>query len=528
MDKFLEGMKNINNLTFTENGAVAFKSTKNAVLDAFSKLGAMKNSTDQEIIDTFFAAFKENKEQAMRLLFYVRDIRGGQGMRRVFRVIMQFLAKTYPEYVINNLDNFLYFGRGDDLFCLFDTPCEKDMLMYVREALTEDLIKIDAGYDCSLLGKWMPSCNTSSKETRALAKRFIDYLEVTPAQYRKMLSTLRRAINIVEAKMSTNEWQSIDFAKLPAKAQILYRNAFVNRCTDAYINYLKAVAAGEATINAASLFPVDIIQKVHELYMLNRYNYRKAKNNLIANRCLYNAMWEALPNYLKDTNETAICMCDTSGSMDGIPLIVALSLGIYCADKCVGPFKNHFITFDYKPTLQELKGEDIFEKVSSIREINVANTNFEAALQLILNTAIKNNLKQEEIPSKLYVISDMQFDNATGQYSYSWGKPTDVIYKPFMQTMKEKFAAAGYTMPAIVYWNVKNSTCGMFHETIDGEDCCMVSGYSPSLFKAVIDGTEYIKEVNKETGNIEVKQKLDPIKVMEAAIMAERYDRVWF
>lgn len=519
---FLNALKEADNFTFTENGAVALKSTGNSVLDAFGSLAAMKDSSDTDILNTFYRAFFADKELAMRLLFYVRDIRGGQGMRRIFRVIVRNLAFTKPELVINNFDNFLFFGRGDDLLCLFDTPVEADMMGYVCGVLNDDLKSVDAGNGCTLLAKWMPSINTSSNEARRLANKFIRYLGISSKQYRQMLSKLRAEIGIVEKYMSANEWDKINFEKLPAKAAMIYSDAFMKHVIDNYMDYLKAVAAGDAKVNAASLFPVDIIHTVMEKGNIDCWCGRTAKETL-KDRLLYNAMWEALPNYFGDTEETGICVVDTSGSMSGIPLEVALSLGMYCADKAKGPFANHFITFSDRPALQEVVGDNIFEKVRNMITADWSgSTDIEAVFDLILTTAKANNLKQEDLPSKLYIISDMQFNEASG-CSRSYGVRKKIT---FMDSMKQKFADAGYIMPAIVYWNVRASKCGMFQQKVDGEDCCMVSGYSASLFKSVIEGTEFVEETTYD-GKTVIKQKIDPMNVMLTTLNNERYDRVY-
>ena len=511
MNKFLAELKEIQNFTTTENGAVAFRSTGNAMLDAFGSLGAMKDSSVESILKTFDLAFNENPEMAMKLLFYIRDVRGGQGMRRVFRVIITHLAYTHPELVVANLENILFFGRGDDYLCLLDTPVEKAVIEYIYRVVSDDLALIAHGQPCSLLGKWLPSENASSMETKRYANKLIKGLKLTPKQYRKMLTTLRRNIGIVETYMSKNEWDKIAFSKVPSRASMIYSDAFQKHCLDEYIQYLKDVAEGKATINAGALFPVDIIHKSLEIGWGN-------KN--IKDRYLLEGMWNALPNYLEGLNETGICVVDTSGSMYGTPLEVALSLGIYCADKCNGPFKNHFLTFSSRPHLQEIVGETIVDKVANMERAGwEMNTNIEAVFNLILDTAIRNNLKQEDLPSKLYIISDMQFDtciHVDERHKFSG---------TFMDAMESKFAEHGYILPAIVYWNVRASNCGMFQKKFGDHNCCMVSGYSPSLFKSVIEGTDYIEE-QKEDGTKITKQVIDPMTVMERTLNNERYDRV--
>lgn len=517
---FLNALKEIDNFTTTENGAITLKSTQNALLDAFGSLGAMKDSAPNDIMDTFSKAFFYNKELAMRLLFYIRDVRGGQGMRRVFRICLRWLAINYPELVVKNLDNVLFFGRGDDYLCLFDTPVEQKMVECVRNTLEEDIDVYNAGGYPSMLAKWMPSENTSSAITRKYAKKFMKALGLSAKVYRKLLSKLRQRIGIVETLMSQNRWEEIQFDKLPSKASLIYTDAFVRHEQDRYIQYLKNLAKGNAKVNAGALFPVDIIHKVFKDF--DMYSNTNSSNKL-SKRYLYDAMWKALPNYFGDSEETGLCVVDTSGSMEGTPMEVAISLGMYCADKAKGPFKDHFITFSSQPKLQKIVGKDIVEKVQGMHSAGWGyNTNLEAVFDLILKTAIYNKLPQEDLPSKLYIISDMQFDSATGVYDWRCGKYET---HTFMWSMEEKFRRAGYSLPNIVYWNVRQSDCGMFQDTFQGKNCCMVSGYSPSLFRDVIAGTEYVETVN-EDGKKVVEEKLDPITIMMTALNNERYDRV--
>ena len=502
-EDFLNALKAENNITETENGAIAYKSTLNACLDAFSLLGTMHKSEESEIINIFDKALIENQKMAMRLLFYIRDVRGGQGARRVFRVIMKHLAYTNPKLVIENRYNFAEFGRYDDLLCLLDTPLRKEISDFLRFCVVSDFINIIDGDTLSLVGKWLPSENASSKESKRYARMLMEDWGVTPKGYRQMLVTLRQKLNVVETNMSKKEWDKIKFDDVPSKASLLYRNTFYRHSPDNYIKFLKDVAAGRTKVNAATLFPVDIVKKIN--------NERLEESE----RKLYDAMWKALPDYYEGKEETGICVVDTSGSMwDGTSLEVALSLGLYCADKCKGPFKNHFITFSSHPTLQKITGYDICDKICGMRRADWgSDTNIEAVFDLLLNTAIDNNCKQSDIPSKIYIISDMQFNEAT----YYHKKET------YMEGLRKKWAKYRYELPSIVYWNVRASKSGgMFQTTYNGINCCIVGGYSPSLFRDVINGT--IVEVNEKG---EKKEKLDPLTVMYKTLMSERYNCVF-
>lgn len=501
MTNFTNLLENELNYTVTENGAIALRSTKSGLLDAFSTLATFRETDEDTIIKTFNLAYAENKELAMKLLFYVRDIRGGQGERRVFRVIMNYLAKNKPEVVIKNLDNFAFYGRYDDLLCLLDTPVEREVIGLIKETLKADVKSVNNGGAPSLMAKWLPSANNGVKNTRNVALKIVNGLNMSERTYRKTLSKLRRALDLVEIKIAENRYEEIDFSKLPSKAQMIYRELFMRKAQERYLVYLKELMTGKAKINAGTLIPVDIVSKIID------------KNPSLAERYLYEAMWQNLPNYFEGRNETGLCVVDVSGSMYGTPMAVAVSLGLYCADKCNGPFKNRFITFSHNPELVKVQGEDIVDKVRNAQHADWGmNTNFNKVLEIILDTAIKNNCSQEEIPNKLYVISDMQFDDAEGSNTLhrDWAK---------------KFAEHGYEMPAIVYWNVRTSNCGMFHEDKNGINVAMVGGYSPVLFKNVIDGTQY-EEVVDEKGETVVKQKIDPVMVMLTTLQSERYDRV--
>ena len=498
---FTDLLEDALNYTETENGAVALKSTKSGLLDAFSTLATMRDEDENKIIKTFNLAFAENKELAMKLLFYVRDIRGGQGERRVFRVIMNYLAKNKPEVVIKNLDNFAFYGRYDDLLCLLDTPVERYVLGLIKDTLEADVKSVDNGGVPSLMAKWLPSVN-GTKNTRKVALKIVNGLNMSEREYRKTLSKLRKALDIVETKLCEKRYEDIDFSKLPSKAQMIYRELFMRHAEERYTEYLKQLCEGKAKINAGTLLPVDIVSKI--------LNERVS----LANRYLYDAMWRNLPNYFEGRNETGLCVVDVSGSMSGTPMEVAISLGLYCADKSKGVFKNSFITFSEYPELVKVQGEDIVDKVRNMQNADWGyNTDFNKVLQLILDTAIKNNCSQSDLPNKLYVISDMQFDHANGS--------GNTLHRDWAK----KFAEHGYEMPAIVYWNVRTSNCGMFQEDKNGTNVAMVSGYSPVLFKNVIDGTEYVETVN-EKGEKVVKQQIDPVTVMLTTLQNERYDRV--
>lgn len=521
MNKLIKELKTVQNQTFTENGAGAFKSTLNACLDAFGTLGAVREWSEDEVINCFKKAFHEDRETALRLLFYVRDVRGGLGERKTFRVLLTWLANEYPDIVEKEIwaGNILEYGRGDDLLCLLDTPIRKMVIDYIDAILAEDSRDARKGKPTSMLAKWLPSENASSPITKRYARIIRKGIDLTPKEYRQILSAIRKNLKIVETYMSANKWEDIDYEKVPAKAGMNYARAFYRHDEAGYEKYLDKVAEGEASINAKTLFPYEIVKKVME-------------TNSTLDKKVANFLWESLPNYLEGKDETGICVVDTSGSMQGEPIQVAISLGLYHADKCRGPFHNHFITFSAYPYLQEVKGTTLAEKVDNMHNADWGcNTNLEAVFDLILETAKNADCSQADMPTKLYIISDMQFDEARDEHDYSWS-PWNLQKNhnsPFMEIMKHKYTEAGYIMPTIVYWNVRSSHAGMFQDTFEGENCCFVSGNSPTLFKAVMEGTTYEEvTVVAEDGSevIMTEQTVDPMEVMYKALYNPRYDRV--
>jgi len=503
MSKLLNGIKDQLNYTATENGAIAVKSTKNHIVDLFAQIGAMRTRSDKDIAKEFELAFKEDKLLATKMAFYARDIRGGLGERHTFRVILKYLANNQLDVLLLNLDQIAEYGRWDDLFVLFDTPAETAMLTLIKKQIKEDMI---AEYP-TLLAKWMPSENASSKLSKNRAIKIAKFLNMTPRQYRKTLSMLRKQIDIVETKISSKEWQSVDYSKLPSKAAMQYRQAFLRHDAERYQAYLnelkKPVEEREngVKVNADTLFPYDIVKKV--IIDCGWQWNRNKKDGAYKN--LYNAQWDALPNFLEDDDTDSICMVDTSGSMtcnDMLPISSAIALGIYAAQHNKGRFKNHFITFSNHPKLVELTEDNLWDNICNIKSI-IQNTNVEAAFDLILNTAITEGLSQEDLPSRITIISDMEFDSATSQ---GW-RDTSSKKETLMKIIAKKYEAAGYTMPRLIFWNVcaRNK---QFPMTIE-HGIQFVSGHSPAIFEAITKG-----------------QYLDPIDLVMQTLNKPRYDAI--
>ncbi len=462
----LQYLKQESNKAFTENGAATYGSTLSDCLDMFAVIGALRHASEERIVSVFMRAYAENKDIAMKLLFFARDIRDGLGERRVFRIILNKLAHISPKTVRKNLNYIAEYGRFDDLMVLFGTPLEKDMLQHIKTQLYKDIAEMEKGGEVSLFAKWLPSVNTSNADAVRTAKKIARYLDLNDAAYRKILAKLRAHIRIIENNLRERDY-TFDYEKQASKAMFKYRSAFMRNDGERYGKYLENVQAGRVKLNTRTLAPYEIITPFFK---------KVASDDEIR---AIDATWNALPDYTSDEN--AIAVIDGSGSMyaccDPIPATVAFSLGIYFAERNKGAFGNHFITFSQNPKLVEIKGENILEKVRYCHNYNeVANTNIQKVFELILNAAKNNNVPQSELPQKLYIISDMDFDCCAEDASI-----TNFEYA------KKLFEDAGYKLPQVVFWNVASRNR---HQpvTANEQGVMLVSGCTPKIFSMIASG----------------------------------------
>ena len=485
MNTLLNGMKNASNYKLTENGGITHKTTNSDLLDMFAMGAAMRNRSDEDVILMFQKAFAENAELAMKMLFYIRDVRGGQGERRFFRTVMSWAAtrKDTRESVRKNIQYFPEFGRWDDLYCLVGTPLEKDALSFMKEQLALDV-------QCktpSLLAKWLKSENASSGETHRLADITRRSFGMTHREYRKTLSILRARINVLEVLMSANRWDEIEFDKIPSKAGLIYKNAFARRDI-IKAKYEKFAKDENTKVNATTLYPYEVVEKAIQLMNSGHYWGRHGVALDNVDRLMINKYWDNLADYFNGAQLNALCMVDTSGSMSGTPINVATALGLYCAEKAGGPFANHYISFSSRPQLIETEGVDFCDKVDRIVRTNLCeNTNIEAAFDMVLNTARANHVAQKDMPEYILVISDMEFDQATGNYWRRNGSGmTTANAETVMETIEQKWDGYGYKMPKLIYWNVDARQANI--PMIGNHNVSYVSGFSPSIFKSIITG----------------------------------------
>jgi hypothetical protein len=444
----------------TSNCMQALNTTMSANADLFFQIGAMRLKNEQDKLVAFQRAFEENAEVALRITLYSRDILQGQGERSTPKTMWKWLSNNHSAVLKQNLHQIPLLGYWKDLLDLFNTPLEQDVLALIAKGLSEKN---------GLTAKWMPRKGEDANKIRK-------YLNLSPKDYRRTLVDLTK---VVETQMCARDWTAINYSHVPSKAAKIYRKAFKKRDESRYAEFLTKVEKGEEKINSKALHPHEIISQY----------YSSAQDD----RTL-EAQWKALPNYLEGSVESFLPVCDTSGSMSGLPIQVCIALGIYLSEKNNGPFKDAFITFSTNPQLQVLRGDTLLAK---IRQLHVADwggsTDISKVFTLILRTAIVNNLTQKQMPSNILIMSDMQFNTCSDNSNSS-----------AFAIIKREYETAGYNVPKLVFWNLNAS--GSFPVSFNQDGVALVSGFSPSIMTQLLKG-----------------ENLSPEGLMLKTVMSDRY-----
>lgn len=457
---FSDVMREESKWTKTENGADAKNTTDSALLDMFATIGAMRTRSEDEIVKKFELAFQEDSLGAMRCLFYARDIHGGLGERRVFRVLLTYIANKHTEELRKNIDKIPEYGRWDDVYSLVGTKLEDNMWDDVKYQLLKDKVLMKNEESSSLLAKCLKKADASSPNTRKLGIYTAKKLGMSVYDYKRLCNRLRKHIDVVEQRMSARQWDTINYPAVPSRAMMNYRKAFARHDQERFEEYINKVSSGEQKINAATLYPYDIVEKI-------LYHSENSK--------VLEAQWDNLPNYV-DGDVNAVVMADVSGSMYGRPMATSIGLAMYFAERNKGAYHNLFMTFSGRPKFVEIKGNTITQKINFISRASwQMNTDLEAALMKILDVAIENHCSQEEMPKSLIIISDMEIDCCTNQ------KHRENFYDYVSRVYKEH----GYKIPNVVFWNV-NSRHDVFLADKNRKGVQLVSGQSVSTFKNLI------------------------------------------
>ena len=488
------------NMSVTENGALGFRTSGKYLLDMNFKVASMRNMTFGQIKNMFSLAYTEDPRLAIIWLFYVRDIREGLGERRLFRCILpEVLKDIKEENAYKLIDLISEFGRFDDLYCIVEEcPQYIDYVAKLfKNQLSSDIDNMEAGKSISLLAKWLKSEKASSKQSRELAFKTMKMLNLSPRKYRKLLSKMRAYLNVVEVKMTANDWVEIKYDQVPSKASLNYKQAFIKHDKDRYESFIDMVNKGEKKINASTLYPHEIV---------NKYTNGKEYLNKDSEDATLEALWKNLPDTVNKDSKTLV-VADGSGSMtwarigntNTTPLDVANALAIYFAERASGPYQNKYITFSSNPKFVDFTNcKSLRDKIGyALRHDECSNTNIEKVFKLILDTAIKNKCKQEDIPENILILSDMEFDSQV--------QPSK--QEALFVAIAEEYEANGYKLPRLIFWNLASRTQTI--PLIQNEfGVVLVSGFSSNIISMIMNG------------------ETDPYKCLVKTLESDRYKKI--
>lgn len=451
----------------TENGAVTYNAHNDPVLSVFGHGGALRGQEERRILNFINDALNTDFNLALRAIFHIGDIRGGQGERQFMRYAVKQLATLYPNKV--NATQLLLaieeYSRFDVILELLDTPLETQLGVFISERLEKDL---KTEYP-SLLAKWLPSANSRNTSTRNKGRKIAKLIGVTEKEYRKTLSKLRKQIGIVETLVTEGRWGEIELDKVPGVAlkrySTLFNEKIPTKMEDFFAEAERALEAGEkSNLKTNTLYPHDILSDVFSR------NIDSKQGDLL---------WKSLPDYVK--GHGVLSVIDASASMGsferkGSPMNIAMSLGLYTSERLSDAFKDHYINFNDAHNTKMLKfiGNDLLSKCNSLNRRDWGwSTDVQAVFDLVLRTATKNNLTQEDMPKSIVIFSDMEFN--------SCGENTNLV------EAQRKFADAGYVLPNLVFWNVESRN-DQSPVQADSSGAVLVSGYSPVTLQFVLSG----------------------------------------
>ena len=503
MSEFQQTLNRVNNFQQTENGATGYSTSGQNLVDLNFVVPSRHKNVSPVELEKFVQALNEDTVLAVKWLFYLRDVREGLGERDSFIKLFKTLWLADPVSAGKVVKLIPEYGRWKDVIdILAEFPNENDLTetiyLLIENQLREDCVNLTEDKSVSLLAKWLPSINASGK-SRKLAKRICNKLGLTFENYRKVLSSLRKYLDVTEVKTCGGKWNEIDYNKVSSNANARYLNSFIRHDPERRQKYLDALSSPVSTgavMHAKNLYP-------HEVYAKYRGFNPDVDQGI-------EALWNNLKNIENVGN--LLVVCDGSGSMEtriagsSIEAIdVSRALGIFFSERCTGEFKDKIIEFSSTPQYIDLSNcKTLLDKKKVMFQYDdCSNTNLEKVFDLLLWTAVKHNIPQSDLPQNILIISDMEFDMATTirhcSHDYVMSQ-----YQTLFETIKEKWIKAGYTMPGIIFWNVNSRTQTI---PVKANECgvILVSGYSPNIVKMILSG------------------KVDPYESLKSILNSDRY-----
>lgn len=482
LKKEQEVWKLLSNLTTTENGEVAFKSTGDKNLDLFGTVN--RDVQVDTLVSKFVDAWNENPEYAIKVLLNFRDVREGKGEKLISKIMLLVIKVVHPDIYEKLVPLFVEVGCWKDMLFLYEMGLYYGVDSQVEiSAMAKQLVEDQKNDHPSLCAKWAPTEGCHFDRKTRVAKKLMHELKLKPKEYRKMLTDLRAKIKLVETQLSQRKSSEINFSAVPSRAHMLYKKAFLRgknaegeesaertELKERYEKYLADLKTGKEKANFKGVMPHEIVK---ELLMSNGQNTE-----------LSESQWNSIRNKIAELSvfDRCVSIVDVSGSMESggrgdatpRPVDVAVALGILVSECSKGPFQHKMFTFHERPTLMDFsKSANLYQKILDVKRMPWGgNTDIEAVFDKILDTGRLANLSQEQMPDRLFIFTDMQFDEVSGSRLKTFDK------------IKDKFAKHGYKMPQIICWNLRSVDNVIF--TKDDKDVCMLSGFSTPILKAFL------------------------------------------
>jgi hypothetical protein len=461
-------------MIINEKGACSLATTNNACVDLFFKM-TQDLYQNPNFVEWIEKSWEESPLDTMKIIFQSRDCRGGKGTKKTFINAMKHLSYEHPDWVEENMAIIPTFGRYKDWIELINDNTIDQIIYLICKQLNEDITNMKEGKPISLLAKWIPSekkkFNKKNYITKLITKQLYEEYEKEPyKRFRKeYLTPLRYYLKIVENYMCLNRWEEIDFSIVPSCAMNRLKKAFQKHTPEKFADWLNAVKEGRSKINASQLQP-------HELtkHYINGGEYDE----------VVELQWQQIVENTSKLGsfEDSIVLSDVSGSMNGVPMEVSIALGILISSLTAEPFRNIVIPFDTNPSMHIIPNSytTLQQKVESMKEVLWGGTtDLYKVFELILNRARQYGLSPEQMPKRLYILSDMQFDSAI-----------DCDTKTVFESIEDMYSKTIYTRPDIIFWNLRSDTTFDFPVCDNQKGVATISGFSPSILKNILNGDE--------------------------------------
>lgn len=483
---------------------------------------SVRGLTDDRLEEYLTRASKESLVDTFLIAFHIRDCRGGKGERELGRKCLRWLSR-HAQHFRAVIEFLAEYGRWDDYILLLrklaqplgkkkgetkeivsaatgpfagieNASLAQNMIRLLAGQLKKDLLAMTEGKPCSLAAKWAPTENCSLDRQYGVVTKIAKELKISVRNYRKTyLAPLRAYLKVVERYMCNKSWDAIEYSAVPSCAMKRLKKAFARNDSQRFEEWKTKLQKGEVKVNAKQLFPHELVREVV-----------KEDDNVVSE-----AQWKVLVEETKKLGvfKKSLVVVDVSASMGRMsqstfcPIHASVALGLIISECLEGPLRNQIITFHENPTFFAVQGSDLKRRIAHLTQAPWGgNTNFQKVFDLILTGARHHELKQEDMPEFLYILSDMQFDRAMGPL----GGESTTNYT----AVKEKYAEAGYTPPQIIFWNL-NGASDDFPCTVDDDGTAMISGFSTAILKSIL-----------------TLGKVDPYNAMRVTLDAERYQPV--